>query len=435
MEHLLIWIMENGKNQIACFLEILMILTCIHGIFAEKFRFAIGNVTIILLNLVIMALIYAGAIRQFMAFGIYVLLFIYCWKRFTRRFWETLIRFVLAFLLAGLLEVVASIIMIPIVRVWNVGDWHMLLINLISFIIAITIFMITDIRKGKLHINFNKEKWGFMILICGVGMLIIVIDYKLRGKVDQVYYFFFLIACVIVCFESISTQSAKHEFEKKLLEMDMKRVYSDTYAELLDGVRHRQHDYMNQLSAIYSMHLTSTTLDELVEKQKAYADVLMKESRYDKILTGCNNSILAGYLYNKFVKFEIEGVRVDYHICVDTAYCNMHLHEIIELLGIFLTNAFEKCIDEDEKRICFVMEENEGNLAFEVCNVSRELMSKEIEQMFTSGYSTKGENRGTGLARAKQLTLQYGVDLVVKNRKVQDKNWICFQIVIPKKKG
>ena len=285
----------------------------------------------------------------------------------------------------------------------------------------------------KFLLNLDKGTWRTLILLCGFSALFIIVDYRLRGKVDQIYYFIFLISCVMVCFSAISAQRTKHMLEKRKLELEMQEIYGNTYKELIAEVRRKQHDFKNQLGAIYSMHLTANSLEDLVEKQSEYGNVLLEECRYDKILVGCNNPILAGYLYYRCVAYEKNNVQVDYEIHVDGAECCLSLHEVIEVLGILLTNAFESyCAESKAKYIGLVLQESADNLIIEVSNVSEELTSAEIENIFQEGYSSKGKNRGIGLARVKELVAKVHAEIIVGNRFKETQNWVCFKLVIPK---
>jgi len=436
MRDVFLWIITNGENQVACLLEILMILLCIHGTFKVKFKFTVVNILIILLDLIVMALIHMEIIGQLLISLIYIFLFLYCIWEFKRKFWETMGRFMLGLIVAGLVEVFTSIVAMPIASFLEIDKSLMLVINVLGFLAAIVIFKIPYMKEKKIRTSFNKETWGTLISIGAFGILFIIVDYRYRGEVDQIYYFVLLVSCIIACISIIKTQNAKHELDKKKLELEMQEIYGDTYKELISEVRKRQHDFANQLGAIYSMHLTANSLEELIEEQQKYGNVLLEKNRYDKILTGCNNSILAGYLYYKCVAYEQSNVQVDYQVHVDMAYCSLSLHEIIEILGILLTNAYENYNkDTEDKRIGLDVQENENNLMIEVRNQAKELTSKEIENIFNEGYSSKGGNRGIGLARVKQLASKVEADLVVINQTKEDKNWINFKVIIPKWEG
>lgn len=436
MKDVILWMITNGENQVACFLEILLILLCVHGVFKERFKFTIVNVLIILLDLIVMALIHMEHIGQLASVIIYILLILYCFWRFKRRFWETVGLFVLSVVFIALIEIVSSLVAVTLIPALVSDEMLMVVINLIGLLMVIAIFKIPHIRKGKLDLYLDKERWGTIIIIIGLSVMIILVDYRIRGKVDQIYYLFCLGACVVACISSIKVQGARHELEKKRLELEMQEIYGDAYKDLISEVRRKQHDFTNQLGAIYSMHLTAKTLEDLIKEQQKYGNVLLRSSQYDKILTGCNNSILAGYLYYKCVAYEKSNVHVDCQIHVDMAYCSLSLHEIIEILGILLTNAFENYkADIEEKRIGLIVQENTNNLMIEVSNEVKELAMKEIDKMFHEGYSSKGKNRGFGLARVKQLVSKVEADLVVESQTKDSGNLIKFRVVIPKREG
>ena len=51
--------------------------------------------------------------------------------------------------------------------------------------------------------------------------------------------------------------------------------------------------------------------------QKEYGRELKGDSRYDAVLTGCNNPIISGYLYSKCLNCEEKGVEVEYKISIE----------------------------------------------------------------------------------------------------------------------
>lgn len=281
--------------------------------------------------------------------------------------------------------------------------------------------------------GFDKETWGTLITVFMFGMIVIIVDYEIRGKVDLIYTSVFLLTCIMASVVTIRTQEAKHELEKWKLELEMKEIYGDAYKELVLEVRRRQHDFRNQLGAIYSMHLTADSLDDLITKQSEYGAVLLEECRYDRILTGCNNPVLAGYLYYRCVTYEQSNVQVEYQIHVDEARCALTLHEMVETLGILLTNAFESIRPGDKERcIGLLVQENVDDLLIEVSNKTKELPVKQIEKMFQKGYSSKGINRGLGLARVKELSQKTNADLIIENRKKGNDNWMFIRMIVPK---
>lgn len=436
MEEIFIWLKGNWINQIACILELVSILICIHSVFASKFKVSIKSILVIVQVLLILALINSGILPQVFSILPFVIFFVYCMQTFKRKLLETIGKFVLSFLAVGIIEIISSIATNPFRSMFPDDDVWMLLINVIGIFLTIIFFGVVKTGKRKKQIRLDKEKWEMLIAIVSLYLTVTIIDYRARGVVDQLYYFLFFISCVIIFFVTIETQETRHELEKKKLEIDMKKVYENTYKELILEVRKRQHDFKNQLSAIYSMHLTATSLEELIEKQKQYGDILIYRSRYDKILFGCGNSVLVGYLYYRFLALENDNIQVDYSVNVESATCMLSLYEIIEILGILTTNAAENYEDASENKIIrLTIEESLHNLYIEVCNKSKKFSMSEIEKMFDYGYSTKGTERGIGLARIKELAERTNSDIVVENKMLGEENWLSFAIMIPKEEG
>ena len=104
-------------------------------------------------------------------------------------------------------------------------------------------------------------------------------------------------------------------------------------------------------------------------------------------------------------------------------------------MGILTTNAAEHYeAVTNEKIIKLTLQETLQNLYIEVSNKAQRFSVNQIENMFCSGYSTKGKERGIGLPRVKELALKVDADIIVDNKTIEEENWIAFAVVIPKKK-
>ena len=65
-------------------------------------------------------------------------------------------------------------------------------------------------------------------------------------------------------------------------------------------------------------------------------------------------------------------------------------------------------------------------------NISRKYKHHEITKFFEKGYSTKGEERGLGLSKIKDLQKRYHYDIYVDNKEIQEQNWLEFRVNIKK---
>lgn len=306
--------------------------------------------------------------------------------------------------------------------------------SIISLALTYLVKWFCHIFEKRLLLNGNARKQG-IIIFYGLLLLGLFIDYHFNQSTINIYVIVALTFFIYIFFYMLRLEQAQNEILKKNYELELQKIYGGTYESLLLEVRKRQHDYKNQLAAIYGMHLTAQTLEELVEAQRKYGNELKTNCRFDSILTCCNNSILAGFVYYRCARCESENIAVDYNIHIEQAECRFELHEIIELLGILIDNACE-CVKMEnslEQRIKLELQEDVDKIVFSVSNPTNYISFSEIDRMFDSGYSGKGENRGIGLARVLELINKYDAEINVFNYNTCDnKNWICFLIEVRK---
>lgn len=427
------WFAGNWYNLLAWAAEFFVVLFCMYGVFGERLKLRSAIVVMTGVDVLVFSLIKEQVLPEVFTICLYGMTFFYAWKVFRRKLLETIGRYMMGIIIVGAVQIVVSYLSLSIIAVWGEGGISRVIMNLICLLISILFYWITR-KREILKLVFQGKEIVATVLICGVLLLFLLLDYRLRGGIDHLYYPILVGVLLALYFYWFREQKTRFQLEKKEMEQKIQEVYRQSYEELLFEIRRRQHDYKNQLGAICSMHYTATDFDELVKRQKEYIAVLMEESRYDSILTRCNHPTLAGYLYNKCVSYEKEEIVVEHDIRIDQAICCLPLHEMIEMLGIFLENAKE-CSEsqrDKERKIRLQMEETEHGVTIEVSNPSRYLTGQEIERIFEQGYSTKGSFRGIGLFRVKQLAEKSKSDLIVENRMISEENWISFQVNIPK---
>lgn len=427
------WVIHNWLSIMAWVFEFFVVIFCIHGIFGKRFKVNLTIVIMVVIDILIFSLILEGMISNIFTGIAYIMTFLYCRILFKKTIMETLGSYIFSVIVAGFLEVTTTFMMIPVVRYVDKQEIVIFLMNTLSLIGAI-IFYRHISKKKRVEVEFRDIKLVILIVVTGMGLLFLLLDYRYRNDLDRIYYLVFMGMMIVLYFYWARMQKAQFDLEKKTLELEMQEIYGETYKELIFEVRRKQHDFKNQLSAIYSMHLTATSLEDLICKQKRYGDVLVEECRYDKILTGCSNPILAGYLYYKCVSYEKDNVFTDYKIHIDTAECSLSLHEVIEILGILLTNAYESVMEKlyDQRKICLAVEEVKEYLIINVGNPAIYITSSDMERIFENEYSSKGKNRGIGLTRVKQLVKKSEAEFIVENQMKYEENWVNFKIIIPK---
>lgn len=424
--------MNNILLLVVLLLEVMTVLQCLQITFKKEVHFDRYTVGIIIIDVSVYMLINLKMIPSICAIPLYILIYIYCYIEYKQTIVKTIIGFVIGFVLVGCLEGVLGFLSIIFQNESN-SDYVLLILNVIALIIAYLGKRIIIRMKSEKIIKYSRDIYWVAVLL-GVTMALLLLDYYYIRKLVNIYMvciMFFLLLLLLFLYR---LEKARNEIEKKNYELELQRAYGGAYEELLATVRRRQHDFKNQLGAIYSMHLVASSLEELICMQNEYGDTIRYDSKFDLILTGCNNPILAGYLYHRCVACEQNGILVHYNIQLDQAECRFQLHEIIEILGILIDNACESFMtyQAEYKQIEIECLENEKEIIFCVSNPSNYVTYSDIEKMFEKGFSTKGKNRGIGLARVLELTKKSDAELKVSNTTHGDNNWIEFRIRIIK---
>ncbi len=415
------------------FTESLILLQCIQVVFGKTLKNDKCVWGTILIDVLIYMLINRKILPVICSVIVYLLFYLLCYCKFRLSYFKTLIRLIISILMMGCSESVAAFLM----YIFSVKKESMAIL----FLSSIFALLLTWILKRNRHV-FGKmvaeegNFWRIVSLVIYIVLIgVLLVDYHVEKSSINICIVLALSSLIALLFYSYRFEQAQSEIAKKNYDLKLQKVYGEAYENLLYEVRRRQHDYKNQLGAIYGMHVTAKSLDDLIGMQKEYGGMLLSECKFDSILTGCNNPTLAGFLYYKCVTCEKNEVKVEYVINVEQATCSFSLHEIIEILGILIDNACENVKSEIslQKLICLKILEGPEKLVLFVSNPARYIKFSEIEKMFRRGYSSKGENRGIGLERVMELINKYDAEIAVFNSaSVERDNWINFEIQIPK---
>ncbi|MDO4302408.1 MAG: GHKL domain-containing protein, partial [Bacillota bacterium] len=203
--------------------------------------------------------------------------------------------------------------------------------------------------------------------------------------------------------------------------------YSDSFRGLIDHIRLRQHEFDNHINTIYSQHYIHKNYEDLITAQKSYCDVIMKENRFNKLLSG-GNPIIIGFLYGKFVEIEKLGVEVSYKVVGVEDELDVPVHKIVEILGDLINNGVEALLADKERNKLYVSVIGANGLYIEVRNESAHISYEEFDNFFAKDYSQKGENRGLGLYNVKQICDEYHMEISCDNKEVDGLNWLYFAI-------
>ena len=269
-----------------------------------------------------------------------------------------------------------------------------IIVNTIEILAVLVIFVYGLVHRRD-YLSHTVE-----LVLIGFCMLIIV-----WGAVIDIY-------------DALNTR-------KIALQTDM---IEEAYRQLeqLNGMlRSQRHDFMNHLQVVYSL----TDLKEYDEAmryiERVYSDI-QHVSRFLKTGIPALNALIAA----KEADCAERGLRLDTQIESSWSEVPIPGWELCRVFGNLIDNARDALtqVSSAEGRIVVFLGEKPGSFVFEVRNNGPEIPPDLIGRIFESGFSTKAEGRGNGLAIVREILSGYGGGISVTS----DMNQTCFSGTIPR---
>lgn len=421
-------------GNIASLVEAIAILFCINELYGKRIKLDIEAVLIMATNIVMLQMQREGIVPRWASIILYVLIMGYCMMEFG---YHNIRELVINFLLCLILQVILQAASFMLLQVLGVMDAvyeakDTLIVLLLSLAINCLISIHGTLHKISL---FMQQKIPLIRIILVVALVLIGYMLLITKAYDELlpqHYVVITISLVLLCALTYMWQRTQSKVKEQNQELLLHQQYDESYNDLITSIRGKQHDFSNHLNSIEGMGLMYKDHDELVKKQTDYISSLREENKYSRLLS-ISDSAIAGFLFKKFKQTEEQGVRVDFQMKVADMKCKVPDYKIVELVGNLLDNAFDAVVKGDKEKVIYVRAENrEEEILFSVYNQSEYMNQTQIEKMFNRGVSSKGENRGQGLANVKQICKEYHCDIQVENRKEQEKNYIQFTLHLRK---
>jgi len=207
-------------------------------------------------------------------------------------------------------------------------------------------------------------------------------------------------------------------------ESQLHKISLDSVEEAMRTMRSERHDFINHLQSIYGLVAVGNN-----GEAANYLKSMGADCRFNSQLLTINNTYLRTLLENKKQDLFMQGI--DLIIEVNSRLENLNLKpmSITTIFGNLIDNAAEaiKAVDViDKKEIRFEVHETENYYSFLVIDSAPPISQEITYRIFDNGFSTKGDDRGYGLALVKQALKEYRGDIVC------DPSIKAFNTTIPK---
>lgn len=239
--------------------EVLMLLQCLEISFAQEVRLDKYTIGIIGIDLLIYTGIAFNVLPPLCTYIVYIAIFLYSYLEFKRSVVKTIIKTMIGLALGVCLEVIILCVMVVFHDKYGV-DIVTTLSSVLSLILSYIIKKSIILLENQKVIKGNERL--ILIAILSVLALGAVLDLYLDQGFMEIYFAFILVVVVFALFYLRRLEAVQREIDKKNHELEVQKIYGGAYEDLLTEVRRKQHDFKNQLGAIYSMHLVAQSQED-----------------------------------------------------------------------------------------------------------------------------------------------------------------------------
>lgn len=416
--------------SICYLLEALSIVICLHYLYGEKFRLDVATVSFLSIDMIMMECIDYFKLPSEISMLIYLIIALYCGFRFGFKLKTLIINNILYMAIMSGVQCLVALVYHFAFNTQYFNGISILIINILAFLFVLLVLSRCKLNKISLYLQ-NKDIILILSLLISVFFTVmLLVKYKSIDRMAADSYTFLFIAVAFIC--ALASLLEKYKIKSREVENELKmhQLYSDSFQGLIENIRLRQHEFDNHINTLYSQHYVHATYEELVNAQKEYCETLVKENRYNKLLTK-GNPIIIGFLYGKFLEIDRSGsgIKISYRVDIGKMEVGVPINKLVEVMGDLINNAEEALEQYEGRKELFisVVEENVG-FEIEVRNTSRFFDYGEIDAFFAKGYSKKGENRGLGLYNVKRICSEYQLDIVCENKQIDGENWLSFRV-------
>lgn len=410
-------------------LEICNIIFCLHYLHGRKVRADLPSILLVCIDALIFELIFTYAVNPIIVSMLYILAFVYSMIEFGKDIRKIVISNMLYVIIVGILQLLAGLptVLFPVRKVSD---------DLLALYINLGVLVLLYLLRKRLHQLFELVlKKNTVVLIVIVifctGIISAMIQYKKYMAVSLDQFLMLLIFGSLVCILAYCWQMEREKLYAKEVELRMHEVYGDSFREMIENIRERQHDFYNHIQAIRCQHYSIHDYEELVRQQDAYCEMVLQEHKFYGLLSS-SDPVITGFLYGKFCEADRQGIKIEYSVQVLPQDREIPVYILIEIIGILWDNAVEAVDGTKEPRVSIKIEEGERDLKIKMSNPIGDISYTKIMRFFENGYSSKEGHMGMGLVKLRKYSHKYGFELLVDKENRDGQNWLVIGAMIEK---
>ena len=200
----------------------------------------------------------------------------------------------------------------------------------------------------------------------------------------------------------------RREFASQQIILQQQDVYIKTLEGMQEEMRRFRHDYKNMMSGLYltasegELAKTHCFIQEMTEDfDSQIGDRIWQMGQLGNV---CMTEV-KGLLLTKLVQMQRDGTVCELEVMHPFRGTRCRTTDLCRCLGILIDNAMEEVRGREDARVHIMISSQEGYTTFRVKN--RLYHTVDVHEIWQRGYSTKGADRGLGLASYRKILAGY----------------------------
>ena len=351
---------------------------------------------------------------------------------------------ILSYLITAIIvAIIDCIVCMFVLKICNLSSFEQLsqsnlLISIAKIIISsITLIIAHLLRSHKSKYNLYSTEYvksntvviniliTFFLLIPNLIMILYYHDNKTLPLIIILINIVAIIATFIINIFNTQRGIKLVQAEEEII---TEKTYISTLQQLVDDLRTFKHDYDNTLNTI-----NGYTFTEDWNGLRDFIKDVLKETKTITALNKLNpelfrNSSIFGLATAKFEYAKKSDVTMNFEIYANLDNMDIKTFDFTRTLGILLDNAIEASAGSEKKIVNFYVVEKNNKVTVEISNSFSDTGLR-IEDITKKGVSSKGENRGLGLYKVKEIISKYPK---IKHETISSNGMFLQRLIIDK---
>ncbi|GAD42696.1 sensor histidine kinase [Streptococcus anginosus] len=229
----------------------------------------------------------------------------------------------------------------------------------------------------------------------------------------------------------------KYEKEEQIKQKEREQLqlqkYTDEIVNLYNEIRGFRHDYGGMLASFQSAIHTSN----IKEVERIYQEVLVNANlqlRSDKYtyfdLNNVGDSALRSVMTQTLFKARDYNIELTFEVKDFVKPLPIKLLDLVRMTSVLLNNAIEGSAESYQKTMNVSLVDLDTETILVIQN-SRKKRPLDLEEIYQTDFSTKGEGRGLGLSNIKEIINNY--EGIILDTKIEDEYFT--QVMRVRKEG